>query len=287
MLTRLFRAGPRYKPPLLGDVQQQALESLRTDGVATIAFSDLFDDAAVWAELEQDISEFVASTENDLPALTQDDLKAQHGKSYLIRRFRPRKGDPGGKRARLLPSNPWVRFGISPQVLDIVNTYRGRLMRLHDVDNWYTVPNPQATDRVASQRWHRDGWENHIIKVFTYFSDVDEEAGPFEYIRGSIAGGKYGSLWPWEEEERYPPQDELAGAIDEADYISLTGPPGTIVMCDTSGFHRGGFARTKPRILSYHTYLSDEAEQRHKRLFRVDSSSEDQPQSGAARYALG
>ena len=29
----------------------------------------------------------------------------------------------------------------------------------------------------------------------------------------------------------------------------MTGPAGTVIFCDTAGFHRGGFARTKPRIL--------------------------------------
>lgn len=289
MLKKLLRREPTFEPPALDDVQRQGLESLSRDGIAVIRFSDLFGDPAFWTELEADMREFVTATEGDLPSLSQDDLKALHGKSYLIRRFRPRKGDPAGKRARLVPSNPWVRFGVSPRILDIVNAYRGRFLRLHDVDNWYTVPDPEAGERVASQRWHRDGWENNIVKVFTYFSDVGPDAGPFEYIRGSTAGGRYGALWPWEENEVYPPQEELQAAVDEADYMSLTGAPGTIVICDTSGFHRGGFARTTPRILSYHTYLSDEAEERHKRLFRVDWSADDDAEllPSAARFALG
>lgn len=104
--------------------------------------------------------------------------------------------------------------------------------------------------------------------MFTYLSDVDEEAGPFEYIRASPGGGKYGSLFPWEKEEVYPPEDELTGAIDEEDFLTLTGSAGTVVICDTSGFHRGGFARSKPRILSYHTYLSDQMPHK-KRKFDV------------------
>jgi len=160
-------------------------------------------------------------------------------------------------------------------------------MRLNDFDNWYTVPDPEAPDRVASQQWHRDGWDDHIVKVFTYFSDVDTEAGPLEYIRGSAAGGKYGSLWPWQEKEVYPPQDELAAAVDKRDCVSLPGAAGTIVFCDTSGFHRGGFARTKPRVLSYHTYLSDEGTARHTRKFDVDWSGNDAGLPPESLYALG
>ena len=179
-----------------------------------------------------------------------------------------------------------VRLGAAPEFLGIVNTYRGRLMRLNDLDNWYTIPDASAADRVASQRWHRDGWEDHIVKVFTYFSDVDEEAGPFEYVRSSATGGRYGTLWPFEEREVYPDQEEFDRAIPQADRLTLTGTPGSIVFCDTSGFHRGGFARTKPRVLSYHTYISPAAEAGHKRLFDVDWTAGGDDLPSASRFAL-
>ena len=186
------------------------------------------------------MAEFVAETEALLPSMSHDDRVAAFGKAFLVRRYRVKKGED---RPTFGLDNPWVSMGASPELLGIVNAYRGEPMRLHDVDNWYTVPDAEAA-RSASQRWHRDGWENHIVKVFTYFNEVDEEAGPFEYVLGSAAGGRYGSLWPWEDKEVYPPQDELEAAVDPADCDSLTGGPGSIVFCDTSGFHRGGFARS-------------------------------------------
>ena len=274
----------RFKPAALNEVQQQALDALRTDGVAVVSFADLFADDAFWAELDAEMRSFVDAAEQELAGLSPDERKARYGtKSFLVRRFRARKGEP---QPSLAPSNPWLRLGVSSALLDVVNAYRGQMMRLHDVDNWYTLPEGDAAERVLSQKWHRDGWENHIVKVFTYFAEVDGEAGPFEYIRGSTAGGKYGSLWPWEDEEVYPDQDELAAAVDAADYMTLTGPPGTIIICDTSGFHRGGFARSKPRILSYLTYLSDEGNRSHRRKFDVDRATGDGGLSPAARHAL-
>ena len=141
-------------------------------------------------------------------------------------------------------------------MLDIVNAYRGERTLLIDVDNWYTIPDPEAEDRIASQRWHRDPWDNHIVKVFTYFSDVDEDAGPFEYLRGTPEGGRNAHLWPWEGDDvydkhgLYPPQDEFEAKAPAEDVLTCTGPPGTMVFADTSGFHRGGWTRAKPRILS-------------------------------------
>jgi len=274
----------RFKPAALNSVQQEALEALQRDGVAVVSFADLFGDSAFWMELETDMRSFVEQTERELPALSIEERRARFGnKWFLVRRFRARRGEPN---ASLAPDSPWLRLGVGTELLDVVNAYRGQMMRLHDVDNWYTVPEGDETDRVLSQKWHRDGWENHIVKVFTYFSDVDAEAGPFEYVRGSAEGGKYGSLWPWEEEEVYPDQTEFAAAVDESDCTTLTGPPGTIVICDTSGFHRGGFAHSRPRILSYLTYLSDAGNRRHRRKFGVDWTVGDGSLSEAARFAL-
>lgn len=262
---------------------QQALDALRKDGVAVVSFKELVGDETFWTELEADMRAFVEATERELLQMGREERKATYGKSFLVRRFRAAKGEP---RPLLAPDNPWVRLGVSEPLLAVVNAYRGQDMRLHDVDTWYTVPEADTAERVASQRWHRDGWEDHIVKVFTYFSDVDAEAGPFEYLRGSPAGGRYGSLWPWQDKEVYPDQDDFAVAVDDADCTMLTGGPGTMVICDTSGFHRGGFARSKPRILSYLTYLSDEASRRHRRKFDVDWSDRDGELPPAARYAL-
>jgi hypothetical protein len=281
-----LRAKPSPDTSTLSDVQERVVAALRDDGIAVVPFAELFGDASTWTELEQDISQFVADAEHQVQTFGPDELKEIHGKSYLIRRFRKPKGAEGPKRRKLTPDNAWVSLGTSPEILGVVNEYRGRMMRLHDVDNWYTVPYADAEERVASQRWHRDGWENHIVKVFIYFSDVDDEAGPLEYVRSSAAGGRYGSLWPWAEEEVYVPQDEFAATVADEDVLSLTGTPGTIIFCDTSGFHRGGFARTKPRILSYHTYLSEDAQQVRKRIFTVDWQDDGAELAPAARYAL-
>ncbi len=78
---------------------------------------------------------------------------------------------------------------------------------------------PEAIDRVASQRWHRDYNDKHLLKVFLYMSDVDEAAGPFEYVPGNMIGGATGfaDVFPWEifGEDLYPP-DARARADDPA-----------------------------------------------------------------------
>src|SRR5262249_25868767 len=106
------------------------------------------------------------------------------------------------------------------------------------------------------QRWHRDFNDRHLLKAFIYLVDVDEETGPFEYVPGSAPGGELDSLWPWRPlGENYPPQDKLAERIDGR-AVTFTAPKETLIFCNTSGFHRGGFATGKPRVLATLTWDS-------------------------------
>src|SRR5206468_4109568 len=118
--------------------------------------------------------------------------REENRKAYLARRFYQQKSK-GEKPPpwRFAADDRWLRVGLSDEILGIVNAYRGEPTFLIDLDNWYTIPDPEAQERVRSQQWHRDPWDNHIVKVFIYFSEVDEQAGPFEYVRGSSAGGTY------------------------------------------------------------------------------------------------
>lgn len=265
-----------FDAPVLGEAQQGIVDSLREHGIAVVRFDDLFGDD-LWQELAADIGPFVEETEEKF----RDVAAAPESKSEIIaRRFHVKKQEK-----HVFPiDGPWLRFAASETMVDIANAYRGLQTKLFYLDNWFTVPYAGADDRIASQRWHRDPDDSHVIKVFTYFSDVDESAGPFEYVRSSAPGLKYGSLFPWPDNE-YPPQDELVAAIDPADVMTLTGPPRTMVFAVTSGFHRGGFARLKPRVLSICTYVSPDAPKQGHR-FSVDFEGRESEVAPQVRFAL-
>jgi hypothetical protein len=262
-----------FHAPSLDETQQRIVDSLRREGFAVAQFRELFDDAT-WSELADDIVPFVRQTEEavrnagDRPAKKAD---------FIVRRFL-RKGE-GAPTPVFSFDDPWLRVGASERMLDVINSYRGQLTKLHYIDNWYTVPFSAADERIASQRWHRDPEEEHIVKVFLYFSEVDEDAGPFEYVRGSFSGGPYGDFWPWRKgkDERHPPEDELYRVIPPEDRLTLTGKPGTMIFCDTGGFHRGGFARTKPRILATWSYISPAVGKRPKYEVRFEGRESDLP----------
>jgi Phytanoyl-CoA dioxygenase (PhyH) len=277
-------AGDAFVPPELNDVQRAAVDSLQADGIAVFDFRSLFGED-LWRDALADVEPFIRQTEEAMRNVGDQ----PGGKDELIvRRLSHRPGTRvDGKKPekpRFSIREPWLRIAASPLLVDIVNSYCGKLTRLYEVDEWFTVPYPRAGERIASQQWHRDPEDMHVVKVFVYFTDVDEEAGPFEYVRGSSAVGRYADLWPWADGHRYVDADELEAAVAPGDRLTVTGPAGTVIVCDTGGFHRGGFARTRPRVLSTSTYLPPDT---RKRRFKVEYHGEQSSLPPQVRFVLG
>ena len=279
-----------YHEPDLSPAQHQALGDLRAEGIAVTTFDDLVGDDELWRELDADMEAYVGRAQRLAPKRARPKQKDD----FLVRRWAHSGKGSGVDDSRIALDSPWLRFASSDRLLDVVNSYRGVYTKLVGLDNLYTVPFPRSDARVSSQRWHRDPEDLHVVKCLLYFSDVDRDSGPFEYVRGSAAGGPYGDLWAWGtswltdrgvEERWYPPDGELEAKIPASERLQLVGPKGTLILCDTSGFHRGGFARAKPRVLSIHTYISP-ASDYEKMNFAVAWGDGDARLSRQARYAL-
>jgi phytanoyl-CoA dioxygenase PhyH len=250
LANRASRRRYSHAPPALEDVQRDVVRRLRNDGYATLSFSELVPDPAVWADLEADAERFIRETESGLAAEqagTETTLKRRAGKEFVVRKY--------SWGARLGLDDPWLRAGINQRLLDVANAYLGMWSKLEYVDVWYTPP-AGGDERKSSQRWHRDFNDRHLLKGFIYLVDVDEDTGPFEYVPGSAPGGELEALWPWRPlGENYPPDDEFAERINGRS-VSFVAPKGTIILCNTAGFHRGGFARANPRALATFTWDS-------------------------------
>jgi len=278
------QAADGFSQPALNDVQRAAVDALHADGITTVPFVDLLGEE-LWNEALVDVQPFIRQTEE----ATRNTGDRPAGKDELIvRRFLTRVGTKidGEKpeKPRFSVRAPWLRIAAAEPLVDVVNSYRGQMTRLYEVDEWYTVPYPRSDERIASQQWHRDPEDAHVVKVFIYFTDVDDDAGPFEYIRGSAAGGRYDHLWPWADGHRYVAADDLEPAVSAEDRLTVTGPAGTMFLADTGGFHRGGFARTRARVLSTSTYLLDGT---RKRRFKVDYTGQQGSLPAQVKFALG
>jgi len=249
LANRAARRRYAAEPPMLDAAQQGVVESLRVDGYAVLPLTDLVP-ADVWRELDTSAARFVADTEAGLAAEAaggESELRRRAGKEFVVRKYA--YGVP------LALDDPWLRLGLNRRLLDVANAYLEMWSRLEYVDVWYTPP-IESAERKSSQRWHRDFNDRHLLKAFVYLVDVDEDTGPFEYVPRTAPGGELEHLWPWRPlGENYPPQDELAEKVAER-AVTFTAPKGTIIFCNTCGFHRGGFATGKPRVLATYTWDS-------------------------------
>ena len=234
--------------PELDGVQRRIVSELEADGYSLLTFEELFSEGDAWREIEAQSSRFAADTEAAL-AGDREGLRVRAGKEFVVRMH------SYGVEVGL--GDPWFRACASHRMLDLANTYLGLWSKLEYVDLWYSVPQPEEAARVASQKWHRDFNDKHLLKAFLYLVDVDQGTGPFEYVPGSAPGGRYADAWPWRPlGENYPPDGELEKRIPDDGIRTFTAPKGTLVFCNTSGFHRGGFATERPRVLATATYSS-------------------------------
>jgi hypothetical protein len=256
------------------------VDRLREEGFATLPLSEFIADPAVWSDLEGDAARFVADTEAGLAHETEggeSTLRRRAGKEFVIRKY--------SSDVHLALDDPWLRFGINSRVLDIANEYLGMWSKLEYVDVWYTPPADNG-ERRSSQRWHRDFNDRHLLKAFIYLVDVDEETGPFEYVPRSAPGGELEAHWPWRPlGDNYPPEDELAERIGDR-AVTFTAPKGTLIFCNTSGFHRGGFASGKARVLATFTWDSPASLKALSERNYVFAATDGAALSDAQRYAL-
>jgi hypothetical protein len=279
LANRASRRRYAQAPPALDEMQEDVVRRLQEEGYATLPFAELVPDSALWDELEADAVRFIEESEAGLAAEregSESGLKRRAGKEFVVRKH------SWGTQLGL--DDPWLRLGINPRLLDLANAYLGMWSKLEYVDVWYT-PAAGGDERKSSQRWHRDFNDRHLLKAFIYLVDVDEDTGPFEYVPRSAPGGELEALWPWRPlGENYPPDDEFAERVN-GHSVTFTAPKGTVILCNTAGFHRGGFARAKPRALATLTWDSPASlKALSERNYGVDASAA--PLSESQRYAL-
>lgn len=104
------------------------------------------------------------------------------------------------------------------------------------VHAWWSLADPSASDDVlsgAAQLYHFDYDYPAFVKLFFYLTDVDEGSGPFAFIEGSHRAKP---VW---RDGRFGDQELLRDHSLEGRERRLTGEAGTLLVVDTSGFHKG------------------------------------------------
>ena len=148
-------------------------------------------------------------------------------------------------------------FALDPAVLSVVHGYYGMFVWLRYVDLWHTL----VTDAPPSQSqlWHRDPEDRLILKVFVALEDVDDGAGPFHYAPGTHAKGAVRARPAVTTIDGTTPRstdEQMDAVVPTERRRTAIGPRGTVVFADTRGFHKGGHAVARERILYVCQYLS-------------------------------
>jgi len=170
-----------------------------------------------------------------------------------------------GRRPTFDGSSVYARFALQQEILDLANSYFGMYTNLRYYNVWHTF----ATDCAPreSQLWHRDREDFHVLKMFLYVSDVDETSGAFNYVSGTHPKGKRRQLAPYflEGGVARSNDEQMAEAVSPEHWKKCTGPRGTIIFADTRGYHKGGLARSRDRIM-YTCMFTSPASQSEKLL---------------------
>ena len=163
-----------------------------------------------------------------------------------------------GSRPTLDPQSIFVRFAVQPAFLHIANDYFGMFTHLRFYNVWHTFTTTVEARR--SQLWHRDPEDWQILKVFVYLSDVDEGAGPFTYAPGTHPRGKVRTRPESFREQGHGAErstdEQMAAVVPPDRWVTAVGAKGTVIFADTKGYHRGGLARDRDRIMYNCMYVS-------------------------------
>jgi hypothetical protein len=128
-----------------------------------------------------------------------------------------------------------------------------------------------------------------MVKTFLYLRDVDVTNGPFCYVPGSHNGGRFKRFYPQQPDAYNYPNDGIVEKRFPANLRQVcTGKAGTLIFCDTTGFHKGGHPTLGARLLFHGFYTTNAGKpiitKEKKYSLKIPGINSLSP---AARYAIG
>ncbi len=244
---RLYNKNQGYKE--LDKIEKGILDDLNRDGIATVHISKLFEEDK-FSEIKNYVMERWNNEETQKKVAEKKSAPESRGdKYYNIDLWETPK--------ILNMENPYIKFCLDKKILKIANNYLKMYSKWRGWNLWASLPVDKNMPEHASQNWHRDPEDKKMLKMFVYYNDIDSEAGPFMYLKKSHHGGKWRNLFPQIPPIGfYPPKGAVEKKVSAEDIYQAVGKTGTVVFCDTSGLHKGGYCKSKMRLMSQSIYGS-------------------------------
>jgi len=127
-----------------------------------------------------------------------------------------------------------------PSLLQLAARYIGCKPTISALGLRWSFPNAAAGNDV--QAFHRDSDDWRYMKVLVYLTDVDDEAGPHVYVKGTHRTRAPMRLQLYKDAE-------IRQRYGDDQLIVATGAAGFGFAVDTSGIHKGAVPTRKPRLM--------------------------------------
>ena len=171
------------------------------------------------------------------------------------REIKNRKIDPANppkcvaafaKSTDLAASQVFSNFSNDPLLVNLASRYMNASAYPIGLSLWYSFSS-EAPSADAAQLFHYDLDTLRWLKVFVYLTDVGPDNGPHEYVPASHKpGSKPQSLM---DREYARLEDEVIDEHCPQGRKSICGPRGTVILGDTSCFHKGNAVIADYRLI--------------------------------------
>ncbi|MGI2904080.1 phytanoyl-CoA dioxygenase family protein [Tolypothrix sp. VBCCA 56010] len=147
-------------------------------------------------------------------------------------------------------------WGLEQRLLNIVENYLGLPVAYQGVFFRRDIANEVA---IKSRLWHIDMEDIKVLKIIVYLNDVNEDAGPFQYIPQSLTSTVARSL---KYHSGYIRDETMQQALSPSNWKSCTGLAGTVIFASTASiFHRGKIPVADDRFTVFFDYTSRQPKQ--------------------------
>lgn len=132
-----------------------------------------------------------------------------------------------------------------PTVLQVAAGFLGCKPTLSGAGLRWSFPSEGPHSDV--QEFHRDAEDWKILRLFIYLTDVSDDSGPHQFVRGSHETAGRVRLQPYSDRD-------IDARFGRDKVATVYGPRGTAFMGNMWGVHRGVPPSRRPRLLFNCTY---------------------------------
>ena len=248
----------RKPPSEINRTMFGSLDAFKRDGVATVPFSlGPKNIAAIREHLE------------GLPVCAGSHILSSDRKLRPLADVRASHPLAGYTMDQLIRAPFLVDLFNQSTIVDFVEAYLGCVPTLYSLNAWWSFP-AKTPEGLNAQYFHRDTDDWRFCTLFLYLTDVDEDGGPHQVVKGSQTLDRMQRLVSAAKERGLDTSgfDTERSFVDHFgrefslqcetifadDVWNGLGPAGTMFLVNTIALHRGLMAKQKPRLVVWARY---------------------------------